>query len=252
MKVIKRVLKVILCSILLSFAINVYGEPIESASSYKIVLEDDANLLTDEEENKLKDQMAPLSEYGNIIFKSIDINNTTAEYFASEYYHRNYATQSGSLFLIDMDTRQIYIFSDGDNYNVITTGKALIITDNIYRYASNGEYYLCASEAFSQMEALLAGKKIMEPMRHASNAALAIVLAFFINFFVILITSKTRKAKQADIIKNCDISFAISNISGLKIGTHRVYSPVSSDSGGSSGGGGGGGGSSGGGGGHSF
>ena len=135
-----------------------------------------------------------------------------------------------------------------------TDNKADIITDNIYKYASRKEYYECAYNAFDQIETILDGGKIAEPMRHISNAVVSIVLAFFVNFFIVLGASKIKKANAAEIIKNCDVEFEASNVSGSKTGTHKVYSPVSESSGGSSGGGGGGGGGgfSGGGGGHSF
>ena len=253
MKVNKRIFKVIICFLFFFAIINVYGEPLaETNNRYQVIIEDDADLLTAEEETKLKDKMYKLSEYGNIIFKSINENNTTTESYARNYYHENFSTESGSVFLIDMHNRNIYIFSDGANYNTITNSKALIITDNVYQYATNQEYYTCAEEAFSQMESLLAGQKIAEPMRHTSNAVIAIVLAFFINFFIVLGASRIKKAEQSEIIKNCAISFSVSNIVGNLVGTHSVYSPISDSGGSSGGGGGGGGGSSGGGGGHSF
>ena len=64
--------------------------------------------------------MAKLTEYGNIIFKSINTNSTTADSYAKSYYNGRYGRQSGTLFLIDMDNRKIYIFSNGENYNKIT------------------------------------------------------------------------------------------------------------------------------------
>ena len=148
----------------------------------------------------------------------------------------------------------IYIVSAGDNYNIVTKRKAEIITDNIYRYASREEYYECADKAFEQIGIILDGGKIAEPMRHASNVVISIVLAFFINFFIVLGASKIKKASASEVLKNCDIAFEAGNVSGTKTGTHSVYSPVSESSGGGSsgGGGGGGGGFSGGGGGHSF
>ena len=103
------------------------------------------------------------------------------------------------------------------------------------------------------MYTLLAGGKILEPMRHISNAVLAIVFSFFTTFLIVLAGSKIKKAKVNEIVNSCDVAFSATNVTGIKTGTHRVYSPVSESSGGSSGGGGGGGGgSSGGGGGHSF
>lgn len=225
----------------------------KSEFGFQLIIDDQADLLTDEEEAKLKEEMVKLTEFGNIAFVSINSNSTSTSYFADSYYHSHFGTDSGSIFLIDMANRQIYIFSDGYNYSVITNSKADIITDNIYKYASNKEYYECASSAFDQMNTLLSGGKIFEPMRHLSNGVIAIVVAFFINFIIVLINSSTKKASNNEILKTCDISFNASNIVGRKTGTHSVYSPQSSgSSGGSSGGGGGGGGHSGGGGGHSF
>ena len=89
-------------------------------------------------------------------------------------------------------------------------------------------------------------------MRYTSNAVIALVLAFFINFLVVLGQSKIKKAGNNEIVKGCNIDFNIGNTNAQKAGTHRVYSPVSDSSSSGGGGGGGGGGSSGGGGGHSF
>ena len=131
--------------------------------------------------------------------------------------------------------------------------------DNVYRYASYGRYDTTAMKTFEQINKLLDGGKILEPMRYISNVVIAIVVAFFINFFIVVGVSKIKKAGTNEVINTCDIEFQISNVVGKKTGTRRKYSPVSESSGSSyhSGGGGGfsgggGGGHSGGGGGHSF
>ena len=228
---------------------------VNEETNFKALIEDDANLLTDEEKTKLLDNMIPLTKYGHIAFKSIDSNYTSTEYYAREYYHTTFGTQSGTVFVIDMHNRNIFIFSDGNNYKVITTDKANIITDNIYTYATREEYYECASKAFRQMYTLLEGGKIAEPMRYISNMLISITLGAFISFGIVTNATKLKPARDNEILKNCDITFEAGNVNVRKSGQHRVYSPRSdSSSGGSSGGGGGGGGggSSGGGGGHSF
>lgn len=225
-------------------------------------IEDDADLLTPEEEKKLVKVMSPLTEYGYIIFKSIASNDymSTSE-FANNYYYKNFGNDSGTMFLIDMDNRQIYIVSGGMNYNVITKRKALTITDNTYKYASNEDYYGCAEEAFKEMEVLLHGGKIAEPMRHISNVVISLVLGFLLTFLYIASTMRIKKASHKDILDSTEKYVAIANLSVIPNGQRRVYSPVSSDSdsggfssggGGGFSGGGGGGGFSGGGGGHGF
>lgn len=226
----------------------------EETHGHTLLIEDDAKLLTEEEVKKLKEKMKPLTKYGHIVFKSISTNpKYSTKEFANDYYYSKFGNESGTIFIIDMDKRMIYIVSAGENYKHITDSKADIITDNIYRYATRKEYYECAEKAFEQIGIVLDGGKIAEPMRHASNVVIAIVLAFFINFFIVLNASKLKKAANSEVLKNCDIAFEAGNVDGRKTGTHKVYSPPSSSSsGGSSGGGGGGGGFSGGGGGHSF
>ena len=222
-------------------------------TGYKVIIEDDAELLREDELARLYSEMIPLTQYGNIIFKTINSNDSSAQLYARRYYYAEFGNKSGTLFLIDMDNRMIYIFSDGSNYKYITSDKANIITDNVYRYATNQQYYDCASVAFSQILTTLQGDKIAEPMRYISNGLISLTFAFFISFIVVLINTNIRKATNAEILKNCGVSFSISNVKAVKTGQSRKYSPQSSSSGGSSGGGGGGGGSSsGGGGGHRF
>ena len=220
-------------------------------SKYQLIIEDDAHLLSDAEIEQLRDKMIPLTKYGHIAFKSIDQNDTTASSFAANYYHDHFFSESGTLFLIDMDNRKIYVFSDGTNYQYITSSKANSITDNIYQYATDGDYYLCAYQAFDQMQTILEGGKIAEPMRYTSIFVISVVLSFFFNFLFVLSKSKIKSSSNHEIVKGCNIDFKLGDVHAEKTGTHRVYSPVS-DSSSSGGGGGGGGGSSGGGGGHSF
>lgn len=256
MKVNKKILFILffLITIFLSLdSINAL-EYINEETNYKVIIEDEADLLSDSEIDLLKEKMMPLTEYGNIAFKSIDYNYTTADNYARSYYHEQFGVQSGTLFLIDMYNRKIYIFSDGANYRTITNSKANIITDNIYTYASREEYYTCSYKAFDQIHTLLEGGKIAEPMRYISNILIAITLSGLLGFVVVLVNTKINRPTYEQILRNCKIDFNVSDTSAVKTGTHSEYSPVSDSSSSSGGGGsfGGGGGSSGGGGGHSF
>lgn len=223
---------------------------INDETNFTASIEDNANLLSIEERVKLFEEMKQLTKYGHIAFVSTASNSSSVEYFADSYYHSHYGTESGTIFIIDMSNRKIYIFSDGANYRTVTESKAYSITDNTYRYATDKEYYNCASYSFKQIYTILDGGKIAEPMRYTSNIFIALTLSFFFSFLYILGKSRIAKASDRSIVDNCDIDFKVGDTSVIKTGQHRVYSPQSS--GGSGGGGGGGGGSSGGGGGHSF
>lgn len=222
-------------------------------TGYNVLVQDEADLLTDAEEKTLASEMEPITEYGNVAFISISDNPYyNSETFIREYYRTNFGTNSGTVFLIDMDERNIWIHSDGAIYRRITTSYANTITDNIYTYASDEEYYECASNAFDQIYTLLEGGRIAQPMKYICNFLLAIILALLINFFVVMGYSRSRKASTSELLTGIYHNVDIKNPTVNHVRQTKRYSPQSSSSSGGRSGGGGGGGRSGGGGGHSF
>lgn len=227
----------------------------KKVNGYLITIEDDARLLTESEKNKLIEKMEKITEYGNVAFKSINSNPkySTSKY-AEQYYRDKFGKgSSGTLFLVDMYYRIIYIYSEGAVYRTITTAKANTITDNVYKYASRKEYYECAEEAFNEINILLEGGKINEPMKYIANTILSLVIAALLGFLLSLKKASLKNPSANDIAKLLKKKVQVlDNITATKTGQKSVYNPPSSSS--SSGGhsSGGGGGSSGGGGGHRF
>ena len=225
-------------------------------TGYTVILEDDADLLTSAEENELLTEMKNITEFGNVAFKTIDLNYSSTASYAREYFHNQFGTASGTLFLIDMDNRNLYIFSDGAIYRVVTNSRADTITDNVYRMASRAEYFACAKEAYSEIYTILNGNQIAQPMKYVSNALLAILIALLVNFILINTVARVRRANMDHMIHAASASFRYTEPEVQHVNTTKRYSPVEHSSGGGGGsfggGGGGGGHSSGGGGGHSF
>lgn len=222
-------------------------EYVNEHTGYCAKIEDAAELLNAEQESCLLETMQGITAYGNVIFHSTDSNYTSAADYARQYYYNQFRDNSGTIFLIDMNNRMIYIFSDGAVYRVITKGRANTITDNIYQYASNGDYYICAVAAFSQELTLLEGGRISQPMKYASNALLALVLALLINYYIARKSAETQKPSVDEVLTGLTAGQHILDFQVKQTYSNRVYRP-----GGSGGTGSGGGGSSGGGGGHSF
>lgn len=201
---------------------------INQENKNELLIEDDASLLTVEEINNLSSDMMPLTQYGNIVFKSINENSSSTSQYAEDFYFNKYGEKSGTIFLFDMFNRMIYIYSEGENYKTITKSKADIITDNVYTYASRKDYYQCASVAFEQMNTLLDGGKILEPMRYIGNILIATVSGFLFVFIWIQCGSKLKKSSNKDILKNCKIKFDVKKVTAQKTGEHKEYSPQSS------------------------
>lgn len=225
-------------------------------TSYRVWISDDAQLLDEEEKQNLAALMQDITVYGNVIFKTTDSSVRDTESYAREYYKEQTGTDSGILFLIDMDNRVIWIHSDGDVYRVITKSYANTITDNVYRYASDGDYYECAAQAYDQVLALLNGNKIAQPMKYISNAFLSVILAMLLNYGLVCLFAGNRKPGRKELLGNTGNYFRYTQPQAFFVHESRTYNPTDSgsSSSGSSGGGSGGSSSSssGGGGGHRF
>ncbi len=203
-------------------------------TGYRIEQSDDAMLLTPAELSALSEVMIPLTEYGNVAFVTTDSNNYSAEYYAKTWYQEHFFYDNGIIFLIDMDNRIITIYCEGDVSDVITDAYATTITDNVYKYASNADYYTCAGTAFMQAQSLLEGGRILQPMKYISNALLAILLSLLILFAYVSYYSRLKKPSDDKLLERIHKQF--SHNEPVPNFTHetKTYSPRSSDSGGSS------------------
>ena len=232
----KSLLKIIILCFILSVIFTAFSITFAD-NEYQCIIEDDYDLLTDEEEAKLKEYMIPITEYGNAIFHTTGDNRVFVETYADNYYHSKFSLRSsGVVFVIDMGQRQVCVFSDGFIHRFVTNQKADVICDNIYTYAKRGDYFGCAQNAFKQIYNVLKGEQIAEPLRIASGIAVSIILAFFITYIVVMNKYRVKPADQKQLIKNCNVAFAAGQVSVVKTGEHRVYNPPSSSSGGGGGG----------------
>lgn len=231
--------------------VNADYEETNEYTGYERIVDDEADLLTDMEEQQLMTAMKPITQYGNVAFKSVDYNYNSSADYAESYYRDHFGTDSGTVFLIDMDNRNIWIFSDGLIYKTINRDYADTITDNVYTYASDSNYYRCAAEAFDQMNTLLEGRKIAQPMKYICNLLFAFLMSLLIFYLVVRNYAKAHAPSKTELMGTIFAQCNITNPSVQMTNQIKTYNPHTSSSGGS-GGGGGGGGSSGGGGGHSF
>ncbi len=221
----------------------------QNANGFQVYISDDADLLTEQEEKELEQVMQPITEFGNVAFKTTANNASSTEYFSESFYKELWGRESGTIFVIDMANRYLYIYSDGAVYRTITDAYADTITDNVYTYATNQQYYQCAVKTFEQIGTVLEGGKIAQPMKYASNAFLAVIISFIILYFWVKIVSVAKKPSKTELLLGMQTLQSMGAVHAQFTHETKTYSPQSSGGGGGSSGGGGGGG---GGGGHSF
>ncbi len=271
----RRILKCTITFLALAFLIAVYPTTSAFASSNDfsemftkdydyaqrhngnlVRVDDKANLLSDDEMQDVIDEMIRISEYSDVIFLSINSNvyYDAADYISS-YLSLTYAGDDVVVFLIDMDTRQIYLYAKGEPSTKISSEDCKNITDNVYRKASKEQYGDCAVNAFRQSAQLLSGKSILKPMKYIGCALLALMLSFMINYLMAVTTSTVNQQSSNAVPAGIFSEFDVKKGDYEVLRTMKYLTPDGSgsgdgDFGGGGSGGGGGGGSSGGG--HSF
>lgn len=77
-------------------------------TGYEAVIVDDAFLLSVSEKSMLLEKMKLITTYGNVMFNSISYNSTSTESYIKSLYREKYGSESGTIFVIDMDNRKIY------------------------------------------------------------------------------------------------------------------------------------------------
>ena len=165
----------------------------ETAGTLLVV--DDARLLSEKEKDRLINDYSAITEYMGAAFISTNYSpGSTASYAeqcAIQYYHNDPAV----LFLIDMDDREIYVYANGTAQKMISKADARAITDNIYKSASRGDYYECADGAFRQIYAKCTGQRLARPVKHVTNALIALLAGVMINYFI-TVFSRVPKAER--------------------------------------------------------
>lgn len=249
-----------LLAVLMSVGVVFLAAPVNAQASdsetYRLELRDEANLFSDYEEERLAEAAKAVLEYGNVVIITVpDGGNPygSAAAYADQVYGALVGYQvTGILFSIDMDVRQIYLYSCGALRDEISVNDCNSITDNVFRYASEGDYYQCAAETLDQVNILLGTGYIKQPMMVALVILIALLLGFLIAYFIMKACMSLRKPTASELAGMSDVRFNMTEPIGTLTGSTRTYSPIrtSSGSGGGSSGGGGGGGGHGGG--HSF
>ncbi|MBR3328236.1 MAG: TPM domain-containing protein [Atopobiaceae bacterium] len=213
-------------------------------ASQSFVIDDAANLLTKSQETKLRNDYTELTEYVDTAFVSVASNSSSTDKFARSYVNREFGSRAAVIFVIDMDNREIYVYANQAGLSLISRADARAITDNIYKLASKGDYYACADAAFSQILVKCQGGRIARPVKHITNALIAIVLGVLGTFFYTMYTrsrlaragKKQRDAARLEAMPELVLSHPVVTR------TERHYKSKSHGGGGGGGSGGGGGG----------
>lgn len=216
-------------------SVYVFAEDV--SGNYEAIILDQADLLSKSEEQQLLSEMEDLLEYGNMIFATVVLNDgANYERHSEDLYYQYYGNEPGVCFQIDMGNRKLTLSASTAMERMLGSEKDSIV-DNIYKLATYGDYYGCASECFREIDLVLHDGEIAHDMKHIDNAILALIAGLLINFVIVLITSY-KSIPRRKILGAMGNVIDVKRVAVNKGKLTKKYSPRSSGSGsgGSSGG----------------
>lgn len=170
--------------------------PVNAYAADNVYIDDGASLLTDEQESDIAAKLNGLDKDRNYLVVTEDAYMYAPGNMHEEmdgHYNARFGSQDGVAFIINMQDRQLYAGGFGKCAKDFRSGDARDVTDNVYRYASRGDYVGCITQAFSQMDQVLNDSFILRPMRYAVAILLGFFLGFFIMFIVVINSRKNRR-----------------------------------------------------------
>lgn len=177
---------------------------------------DFADVMTREEENELLETMVKATDVCDVVLVTDDgkqdLFGTTSSKLAT--YVSKYLPEDGSLFLIDMQNREIMLANAGENEKTITSSLSRSIADNSYRKATAGDYAGCARIAFEQVIRLLHGKGIVQPMKIVCSALLSLVAGLLLNY--VLVRNSRERSRKKRAIAGIGIATTITAVAGAE------------------------------------
>ena len=139
--------------ILLAFGLAL---PVSAAENS---IDDDAQLLTPDQINQLKQEIQPLEEKTKASVFIVTTNNNTygdEQEFADHYLLNKVGKdQNAILFLIDMDLRKVYISTSGNMIDYMTDARINDTLDKVMDGMSQGNYFAAAQTFVQETQAFV-------------------------------------------------------------------------------------------------
>lgn len=224
-------------------------------AGYTIEIRDEEGLLTKEEAEALLDEMEDIGTYTNAVFGSYSGKQTTEVWTNANYYRHGFFSPGGVAFVINMELRKLNVRYAGNTGRILGYSTATAVEDNVYQYASKGDYYTCASKVFSQVAGLYRGQRVAQPMKAVISLLLGLCIGMMILFLYVRGTRTQQRIAGTMLAGSIGAAALATAVQTTVNERKRIRSESSSGGfsggGGSFGGGGSGGGTSGGAG-HSF
>ena len=122
---------------------------------------DQAELLTEEEEQELQSYAQTMKDTWKMNFMVVTTDNAEGKSsmeYADDFYDMHFPEESeadGMLYLLDMDNREIYLSTSGLAIRYLTDERVESVLDEAFEYVADGDYYGTFQAFFNASEKFL-------------------------------------------------------------------------------------------------
>ncbi len=253
--------KVMICTVLSLLPFSVL--PQANTGPDRVILEDGADLLTQQEESVLYTAASTLSErtgWAVDLVTTDDAEGKEAQEYAEDYYMDHFVQDDGAACLIDMDNREIYMATSGNVIYYVTDDLRDEILDEAFDAVSEGDYegtframleglnraysagidstHYTYNEDTGQIEYYTPPKTI-SPFEAAMSALLGLICAFGMGGIVSMTYRKKGNRPQYNVAANTKLNLRGRSdklVNQFTTTRHIPRNPPPSSGGGSSGG----------------
>lgn len=205
---------------------------VNKSTGYGVYIEDYSDYLSDEEERKLIEEMKPITHYGNVMFFSYGDEQSRASISrTTEIFYLLHIGANKSGVVFSVSPTDIYVYSEGAMYDIVTKSYAYTITDNIYKEAKDDNMYNCSVHCYSIIKDVIEGRKISQPMKYICNTLLALMCALLVCFVYIHKKSTIQFTSNNEIFASANKRFESRGTQMKFLANTKIYSPRSSSSG---------------------
>jgi uncharacterized protein len=213
---------------------------------------DYANLFTESEEKKLYEEINSFIQQNNMDMAVVTISDNPYYYardYADDFYDYNEFGKNekndGVLFLIDMDTREMWISTTGAAINRLNDREIDRILDECYNQITNKKYFNCASEFIEYTGIYIkssGSQMVFAPRFKKTQVYAGVGGGVLVGIIYLLIgRSKHKLIQRQNQAHNYENKLKLTTNSDILVHhrVHRIYSPITESSSSSIGSGGG-------------
>lgn len=178
-----------------------------SETGYQVRIHDAAGVLNDSQREILVRKMSVVTGYGSAALVTTEGEGAALQEHAADFYENSFSDKSGIIVCVDVQTKEVWLWSRGGIHRLVQGRYAQRVAEDASARAAEDNAYECAYEAFDKIEKLLEGAGENRPVKYISNALLALMLAFFLNYLLVDRMSRRQEANEAEVLDMVDKTF---------------------------------------------